>query len=86
MLILTRKNGEKIKIGDDVVLTVVDISKGVVKLGIDAPKDISILREEVFERVKDTNIASAKGGISGLFQAAEIMKKIEESGKKSDKE
>ncbi len=86
MLILTRKNGEKIKIGDDVVLTVVDISKGVVKLGIDAPKDISILREEVFERVKDANIASGKGGISGLFQAAEIMKNIEKPGKKSDKE
>ena len=61
MLILSRKIGEKIKIGDDIVLSVVEISKGVVKLGIDAPKDISIIRNELLEDVKESNIAASKG-------------------------
>lgn len=74
MLILTRKVGEVIKIGDQITLHVIDISKGFVKLGIDAPSDITILREEVYERVRDENIESARGGISGLFKAADIMK------------
>lgn len=82
MLILTRKIGEKIIIGEDVVLSVVEVSKGVVKLGIEAPKNVTILRQEVFERVRDENIASAQGGVSGLFQAAGIMKKVDEIRKK----
>lgn len=87
MLILTRKQGEKIKIGEDVVLSVVEISKGVVKLGIEAPKDIAILRQEVFERVRDENIASANAGLAGLFKAADIMKKMKKPrGKRNNKE
>lgn len=84
MLILTRKIGEKIKIGDDVVLSVVEMGKGYVKLGIEAPKDIAILRQEVFERVRDENIASAKAGIAGLFKAADIMRKVGKSSEKQD--
>lgn len=75
MLILSRKVGEVIKIGDQVTLHVMDISKGFVKLGIDAPENITILREEVYERVREANIESAQGGISGLFKAADILKK-----------
>ncbi len=76
MLILTRKIGEKIIIGDGIVLSVVDISKGVVKLGIDAPKDVAILRQEVFERVREENIAAAHGGVAGLFKAADIFNTV----------
>lgn len=75
MLILTRKSGEKIKIGDDIVISVVGISKGVVRIGIDAPREIAVLREEVYERVLEENIASSEGGIAGLFKAAKIMKR-----------
>ncbi len=81
MLILTRKIGEKIIIGDDVVLSVVETSKGVVKLGIEAPKDVVILRQEVYDRVCEENIASAQGSGSGLFQAVDIMKKVAEKNK-----
>lgn len=81
MLILTRKIGEKIIIGDDVVLSVVEINKGVVKLGIEAPKDVAILRQEVYDRVREENIASAKGSVSDLFQAVDIMKKVAEKNK-----
>ena len=50
MLILSRKAGEKIYIGDDIVLVVTKIDRGKVRIGIDAPKDIPILREELLPR------------------------------------
>lgn len=48
MLVLARKLNEKIRINDDIVLTVVEFRNGVVRLGIDAPKDIKIYREEIY--------------------------------------
>ena len=78
MLILSRKTGEFIKIGDDVAIHVIEISKGFVKIGIDAPEHIKILREEVYERVKSENIEAAQGGASGLFKAAGMLKRKEE--------
>lgn len=47
MLILTRRSNERIFIGDDIVLSILTIEGNRVKLGIDAPKDVSILREEI---------------------------------------
>ena len=50
MLILTRHIGEKVKIGDDVTLTVVDLRGNQVRIGIQAPRDIEIDREEIRKR------------------------------------
>ena len=47
MLILSRKKGEKIHLGDDIVITVTEIRRGQTKLGFDAPKGLEILREEL---------------------------------------
>ena len=47
MLVLTRKPGESIVIGDDIVLTVVDLGRGRVRLGLTAPRNVSIQREEL---------------------------------------
>ena len=60
MLVLARKLDESIVLGDDIILKVISIEKGVVKLGIDAPKSVSIVRSELLEDVKDANIASSK--------------------------
>ena len=60
MLILTRKMGEGIVLNDNVTIRVVEISKGVVKLGIDAPKEMLILREELELAVKQSNIEASK--------------------------
>ena len=51
MLILSRKLGEKIVIGDNIVLTVVDVCGDRIRLGISAPKDVPIHREEIFDRI-----------------------------------
>lgn len=52
MLGLGRKCGEEIKIGDDITITVTRISRNRVRLGIDAPKDVPILRGELYEKNK----------------------------------
>lgn len=50
MLVLTRREGEALLIGDNIKLTVVSISRSQVKIGIDAPKEVVILREEIADR------------------------------------
>lgn len=55
MLILTRKLGESIIIEDNIKITVVDINKQQIKLGIDAPKNVTIYREEIAMKIKEEN-------------------------------
>lgn len=50
MLVLSRRKGEKIRISEDIVVTVIELTKGQVKLGFDAPSNVSINRQEVHER------------------------------------
>ena len=57
MLTLTREPGEKIVVGDDIVITVVSVSEnGRVRLGIEAPRQIRIDRQEVLERIRNENL------------------------------
>ncbi len=60
MLILTRKVGEGVVLNENVTVRVVEISKGVVKLGFEAPKDMLILREELEKAIKEANIEASK--------------------------
>jgi len=52
MLILTRRIGETLNIGDDVQVTVLGVKGNQVRLGINAPKDVPVHREEIYERIK----------------------------------
>ncbi|MBT7618320.1 MAG: carbon storage regulator CsrA [Calditrichaeota bacterium] len=58
MLVLTRKSGEKIRIGNDIILTVLDNQSGQVKIGIDAPRDVPIYREEIYQQIQNENRSS----------------------------
>ncbi|MGL4208599.1 MAG: carbon storage regulator CsrA [Candidatus Adiutrix sp.] len=58
MLILTRKIGEAVAIGDDVKVQIIDVKGRQVRLGITAPSDCAVHREEVFQRIQQQNISS----------------------------
>ena len=66
MLLLTRKLGENIRIGDDVKITIVEVKGNHVKLGIDAPPSIKVHREEIYERIQqERQRANAAGNPPG---------------------
>lgn len=66
MLILNRKVGESIILGDNVEVKILDIQDGRVKIGVEAPKDISILRKEVYDEVIEENKKSLEVDIDVL--------------------
>ena len=74
MLVLTRKSEEKIMIGKDIVISILDIEGSNVKIGIEAPKDTSILRMEVFEKIQNENIASASKELDDISEAVNLIK------------
>lgn len=55
MLVISRKKGESLLIGEDIEITIVKIENGSVKIAINAPKEISILRTELYKEVKNEN-------------------------------
>lgn len=57
MLILTRRVGETLNIGDDVKVTVLGVTAGQVRIGIDAPKDTEVHREEIYLRIQAERLA-----------------------------
>ncbi len=59
MLILTRRIGESLMIGDQVVISVLGLTSGQVRIGVTAPKDIIVHREEVYQRLKNAAKAGA---------------------------
>ena len=74
MLVLTRKVGEMINIGDDIVLSVLEINRGNVRLGIDAPKSVRVFRQEVYERIKEENLGSSQGTSTDIAEASRLWR------------
>ncbi len=74
MLILTRKLGECIKIGDDINITLLEIKGSQVKLGIEAPQNISIHRQEIYEKIRLENLESSDVSDSDLSRAVSLLK------------
>jgi carbon storage regulator len=66
MLILTRRAGERVVIGEDVLVTVMEVSGQTVRLGIAAPQGVPIYREEIWLAVKEENRAAAEAAADAL--------------------
>ena len=60
MLILTRKSGEKIRIGDDIAIAVIEIRGNQVRLGISAPRNVAVHRQEVYDQIQEQNRLAAQ--------------------------
>ena len=74
MLVLTRKVGERINIGDEIVVRVVEANRGNVRLGIEAPVNVSIHRQEVYEKIQEQNRLASKGLSSEISTVAELLR------------
>ena len=73
MLILTRKTNEKIKLGNEITLSIIEIKGEQVKIGVEAPKEVKVFRQEVFNAIQNENRAAATSqesisALSDLFQ------------------
>lgn len=68
MLILTRRLGETIVIGEDITATILGIKGNQVRLGINAPKDVSVHREEIYQRIVNERISQEQGKLGDTYE------------------
>ena len=73
MLILTRKIGEAVAIGDDIQISIVEVKGTQVKLGIQAPKSIEVHREEIYQKIQEENRRAALVSKDVLGAAEELV-------------
>jgi len=82
VLILTRKLGESITIAENIKITVLGIAGKQVKLGILAPDNVSVHREEIFNKIKQENLQALAVAKDDLQEAAKILKAKKTGGKR----
>jgi carbon storage regulator len=83
MLVLSRRLGESIVIGDDVVISVLEVKGDVVRIGVDAPRSVQVRRQELLEEVAATNKAAASpapDAVAGLSRLVRQAKSTEPDG------
>jgi carbon storage regulator len=73
MLVLTRKTDESIIIGDNIAVTVVAVEGDQVRLGVTAPKDIAVHRQEVYEQIKKENLEAAQSSSTDISSVLKLM-------------
>jgi carbon storage regulator len=66
MLVISRRSGERVCLGDDVTITVLEISGSTVRLGIEAPSEVPIYRHEIWVAVQEENQAAARSEVTRL--------------------
>jgi len=67
MLILARKNGEKVMIGDDIAVSIIEIKGDQVRVGVEAPRNVKVYRQEVFDAIRAENLAAAASSSAPVF-------------------
>jgi len=80
MLVLTRKRGEQILIGDDIVITILETKGDAVRVGIEAPRGVVIHRLEVMQAVTEANLEAARAGSSDGQALAGMLGALQKPG------
>jgi carbon storage regulator len=75
VLVLSRRAGESINIGDDVVVTVLEVRGDIVRVGVDAPRSVRVHREEVYREVQAANRAAAQTDDSAVAVLSSLLPK-----------
>jgi carbon storage regulator len=78
MLVLTRRAGESVMIGDDVIITVLEARGDVIRLGIQAPREVQVHREEVFRELQAANREAASPTADAVRAVTEMLQTPEE--------
>lgn len=74
MLVITRKNGQKIMINDNIEITIVEAKNGVCKVAIKADKDVKIYREEIYLQIKVANLIGKNTNTSAVDSVSDMIK------------
>lgn len=74
MLVITRKNGQKIMINDNIIITVVDAKNGQCKIAIDADRDVKIYREEIYYQIKLANLIGKNTNVNSVDSVSDLLK------------
>jgi len=78
MLVLTRKVGEGIRIGDDITIILIEMKGGGVRLGIEAPSAVKIHRQEVYDRILEENKEAAQWSFADLNELSDSLPTLKE--------
>jgi len=80
MLVLTRKVGEGIVIGDDITVKIVELKGGGIRIGIEAPRETKIYRQEVYERIRRENLEAMQWNMQDLNDLSSRLDEVKKEG------
>lgn len=73
MLVLTRKTDESVIIGDEIAVTVLGVDGDHVKLGITAPKEVAVHRQEIYEQIREANEAASRSASTDISSVLKLL-------------
>ncbi len=82
MLVLTRKPGQSIIINDNIEVTILDVKGEAIRIGIEAPKDVTIYRHEIYEEIRKENLKTVEQStLADISMAMDMLKTLPTTGK-----